>query len=60
MAAQTTPQLSRSALRSVDSGLHTCTLVDEVGNFGNATLQVVVQGIGPVIIVVTLCQLYYF
>jgi hypothetical protein len=37
--------LAESALHSVDSGNHTCTVTDAVGNVGMATTQVIVAGI---------------
>ena len=39
-----TPTVSTGAFRSIDSGAHTCTAVDAVGNSGTATIQMNVVG----------------
>ena len=36
--------IMKDVLHSVDSGNHTCTVVDDVGNTGNATVEVLVSG----------------
>lgn len=41
---QTTVSLQRDALRSTDSGLHTCTVMDDAGNAGVGTLLIHVTG----------------
>ena len=38
------PTLSQSALRSVDSGEHTCLVTDTAGNTGFSTIQFTVTG----------------
>ena len=41
---QTTVSLQRDALRSTDSGLHTCTVMDDAGNIGVGTILIRVTG----------------
>ena len=41
---EVTPTLSQSALRSVDSGEHTCLVTDSAGNTGFSTIQFTVTG----------------
>ena len=41
---QTTAVIMQSALRSIDSGTHTCTVTDDVGNSGSASIDIAVVG----------------
>ena len=36
--------ISTLALRAVDSGVHTCSAVDSVGNIGNGSIEIEVTG----------------
>ena len=38
------PNVNQSALHSIDSGLHTCTVIDAVGNTGSASIRMNVVG----------------
>ena len=40
---QTAQSVSRNAARSIDSGLHTCTATDSVGNTGSVNILIRVQ-----------------
>ena len=44
MSAQTTQQVERSVLRAADSGEHTCTATDELGNTGSGSILITVEG----------------
>ena len=37
--------ITRDVLHAVDSGIHTCTVVDDVGNTGNSTIEINVSGL---------------
>ena len=39
-----TQNVSRSALRAADNGVHTCTITDYVGNYGSASTTIEVNG----------------
>ena len=39
-----TPTLTESSLHSIDSGNHTCTVTDALGNSGTASTEIVVSG----------------
>ena len=52
---QTTSSIGRDVLRAADSGTHTCTITDSIGNYGRASTVVVVTGV-----CVHGCVLYYF
>ena len=41
---QTSPVVSREGLRSIDTGSHTCTVTDDVGNTGSASVEMIVTG----------------
>ena len=41
---QTESTIEKNILHSVDSGNHTCTITDDVGNTGSATYEVRVTG----------------
>lgn len=41
---QTSPVVSREGLRSIDAGSHTCTVTDDVGNTGSASIEMTVTG----------------
>ena len=41
---QTASTVTNQALRSVDSGIHTCTITDSVGNYGSANFSFTVTG----------------
>jgi len=41
---QTENTIEKNILHSVDSGNHTCTVTDDVGNTGSATYEVRVTG----------------
>ena len=36
--------ITKSVIHSVDSGNHTCTAVDDVGNTGSSTVEIRVEG----------------
>ena len=36
--------IMKDVLHAVDSGNHTCTVVDDVGNIGNSTVEILVSG----------------
>ena len=36
--------IMKSILHATDSGNHTCTVIDDVGNTGSATIEVLVSG----------------
>lgn len=36
--------ISKDVVHSVDSGNHTCTVVDDVGNTGNSTVEIRISG----------------
>ena len=38
------PLIMKDILHAVDSGNHTCTIVDDVGNIGSATIEIRVTG----------------
>ena len=38
------PLVTKDILHSIDSGNHTCTITDDVGNYGSATIEVQVAG----------------
>ena len=40
----TTQSITQTALHSVDSGTHTCSVTDALGNQGMATIQMTVVG----------------
>ena len=42
---QTSPVVSREGLRSIDAGSHTCTVTDDVGNMGSASVEMAITGI---------------
>lgn len=42
--AGNTPTLTESTLHSIDTGNHTCTVSDSLGNSGTATTEIVVTG----------------
>ena len=44
MDNQTTPSLQRNALRSTDSGVHVCTVMDDAGNSGEGIFPILVTG----------------
>ena len=44
LSQQTQHRIERDILHSVDSGNHTCTVTDDVGNSGSATLEMSVVG----------------
>ena len=44
MRDQTSPVVSREGLRSIDTGSHTCTVTDDVGNTGRASVEMIVTG----------------
>ena len=44
VAGQTDASVTIPLLRSVDSGTHTCTVSDSVGNSGNGSIQFNVTG----------------
>ena len=44
-----TPTLTELTLHSIDSGNHTCAVIDAVGNSGTATTEIVVAGMSPMI-----------
>ena len=50
---QRTATVARSALRAVDSGTHTCSVTDSVGNAGSASIHVAVTGMWLTICAVT-------
>lgn len=37
--------IMKDVLHAVDSGNHTCTVVDDVGNSGNSTVEILISGI---------------
>ena len=41
---QTSPVVSREGLRAIDAGSHTCTVTDDVGNTGSASVEIIVTG----------------
>ena len=41
---QTNQSISTLALRAVDSGVHTCSVMDSVGNIGNGSIEIKVTG----------------
>ena len=41
---QNNRSISTLALRAVDSGVHTCSVVDSVGNIGNGSIEIDVTG----------------
>ena len=41
---QNNQSISTLALRAVDSGVHTCSAVDSVGNIGNGSVEIEVTG----------------
>ena len=41
---QNNQSISTNALRAVDSGVHTCSVVDSVGNIGNGSIEIDVTG----------------
>ena len=41
---QTNQSISTLALRAVDSGVHTCSVMDSVGNIGNGSIEIEVTG----------------
>ncbi len=45
ISESTSSVVSKDILHSVDSGNHTCTVTDSVGNTGSATIEVRVKGI---------------
>ena len=44
MRDQTSPVVSREGLRAIDAGSHTCTVTDDVGNTGSASVDIIVTG----------------
>ena len=46
---ETTQFVVNSALHSRDSGIHTCSVTDYVGNTGTSTIQITVSGISIII-----------
>ena len=44
MTSQMTAQVSTPALRAADSGEHSCTVTDGVGNIGTAVFTISVEG----------------
>ena len=44
MLGSTTQSITQTALHSVDSGNHTCSVTDALGNQGMTTIQVTVVG----------------
>lgn len=41
--------ITTNILQSVDGGNHTCTVLDDVGNSGSATIEMVVSGMCAII-----------
>ena len=49
----------RDVLHSVDSGNHTCSVVDDVGNTGSTTVEVLVSGMYMNASIVCMYQDFY-
>ena len=41
---QSTQSLTQDVLRSIDSGVHTCSATDAVGNYGNGSITITITG----------------
>ena len=46
------PLIMKDILHSTDSGNHTCTIIDDVGNSGSATVEIQVTGKYAIMLVV--------
>lgn len=49
VVGETTGMIRQSALHSIDSGSHTCSVTDYTGQTGNSTVQFNLTGIGMII-----------
>ena len=44
MAGRTSQTVGTKALYGVDSGVHSCTVIDDIGNYGTASITVKITG----------------